>query len=631
MLLRQLGLHGYRRFREATKLRIRTRVFALLGPNEAGKTSALKAIASLGNDGAIAESDLAHDAEFVANQPIIEGLFELDNDDVAEACTVAAIGTPRFLLVRKPREGKRTFECIPKCRRSDAEQRKAASAALSSVLSELEGELTDSAVRVAAILSGGDELSREEVGEVRGLANTLDALEEPGETLADRCVAALREIVRIYSTAHPNDARSDLLKGRVPRVVEFTGADRELSSFYPLADASKSRAFTNLARIGELDLGKLQEVQGQDDKVRTIAERASKKLNAAFKGKWTQESVHVSFSVNQNRIQIHVRDESEEGPFTNLTERSEGLRQFVALMALLFNQPAGRPILLVDEAEQHLHYDAQADLVRTFREQRLASQIIYTTHSAGCLPDDLGVGVAGVAPTETLQSSFNNNFWHAPEPQPGLRPLLIGMGATTLAFLPIRNAVFVEGVSDIVLLPQLLREASGLTDLGFQVAPGLSEASKKQLALLDNQHAQVVYLVDGDGGGDDLRKLLLKAKVSADRIFTLPAATLENCVDRDLYVEAVRKTQPGIVIDPTCLDIHRSWATLVEEHCEACDAPVPSKLEVAYRVLELTEDEHADRREITDSREALRTDLRQLAHDLRGALGLPANDGSGTG
>ncbi len=51
---------------------------------------------------------------------------------------------------------------------------------------------------------------------------------------------------------------------------------------------------------------------------------------------------------------------------------------------------------------------------------------------------------------------------------------LLALGATTLALGALRRAVFVEGPSDAILLPALLREALDLPVLGFQVVPGLA-------------------------------------------------------------------------------------------------------------------------------------------------------------
>jgi predicted ATP-dependent endonuclease of OLD family len=48
-----------------------------------------------------------------------------------------------------------------------------------------------------------------------------------------------------------------------------------------------------------------------------------------------------------------------------------GLRWLIALHAFLAARGAQKPILLVDEAETHLHYDAQADLIDALMNQRV--------------------------------------------------------------------------------------------------------------------------------------------------------------------------------------------------------------------------------------------------------------------
>ena len=96
-----------------------------------------------------------------------------------------------------------------------------------------------------------------------------------------------------------------------------------------------------------------------------------------------------------------------------IRERSDGLRQFVALVALAAHQPNPvPPILLIDEVETHLHYNAQADLIEVLTEQNAARQIVYTTHSAACLPQDLGLGVRVVEGLgERTASKVRQNFW----------------------------------------------------------------------------------------------------------------------------------------------------------------------------------------------------------------------------
>jgi predicted ATP-dependent endonuclease of OLD family len=90
------------------------------------------------------------------------------------------------------------------------------------------------------------------------------------------------------------------------------------------------------------------------------------------------------------------------------------MRAFIALMAYTAVRAPGQhpPILVIDDAETHLHYAAQADLIKVLSEQTAASQVVYTTHSAGCLPEELGTGVRVVLPLEgSERSTVANSFW----------------------------------------------------------------------------------------------------------------------------------------------------------------------------------------------------------------------------
>ena len=123
--------------------------------------------------------------------------------------------------------------------------------------------------------------------------------------------------------------------------------------------------------------------------------------------------------------------------------------------------------------------------------------------------------------------------------------MLLGMGATTLSFFPTRNAVVAEGISEMMLLAMLIREAKEVDTLGFQIVPGLSEASNMQLPLLGRNGEEVAYIVDNDKGGKDLEKALKKAGFPEDRIKKISngrkVITLEDCISLPVWKKAVNR------------------------------------------------------------------------------------------
>lgn len=221
-----------------------------------------------------------------------------------------------------------------------------------------------------------------------------------------------------------------------------------------------------------------------------------------------------------------------------MAERSDGLRQFVALQAFTTCERAENPVLLIDEAEMRLHYDAQADLIQMLSRQTVSPKVIYTTHSAGCLPEDLGNGVRIVDYAKNDEgvatSVVKNNFWN--RDGGGLEPLLFGMGAATLAFFPIRRALLTEGESDMLLLPTMFREIFDSASLDFQVVPGLSKTSGINLPILARNGKGIAFILDYDSGGKAIEKKIVEASFDQAAIFFLKGLTkaelqMEDFVD----------------------------------------------------------------------------------------------------
>jgi hypothetical protein len=111
------------------------------------------------------------------------------------------------------------------------------------------------------------------------------------------------------------------------------------------------------------------------------------------------------------------------------------------------------------------------------------------------------------------------------------------MGAGAAAFSSLRRAVVAEGPSDMILLPTLLRAATRLDELDYQIAPGLSVTPKADLASVDQSAVNVAYLVDGDEGGRTWRDQLVEVGVDAQQIVELKDGWgLEDLLDREFFV-----------------------------------------------------------------------------------------------
>jgi predicted ATP-dependent endonuclease of OLD family len=401
----------------------------------------------------------------------------------------------------------------------------------------------------------------------------------------------------------PASAIVQTLMLRIPRIVQFTEEDRTLPGSFDLAQEDMPRGLTSLLRLARLDVRALREAVLTDQHLRVaeLTDKANLALKEAFQT-WRQDAVWPSLYIANHKLHILVRT-AHGTSYTDLHDRSQGFRQFIALVACVNaaryldkGDKDGDVIVVIDEAENHLHYDAQADLIDVFTKQRLVNQIIYSTHSAGCLPEDIGTGVRVVQPVPgTSTSVIKNWFWSEGA---GFSPLLLSMGAASLAFASVRRVVLTEGASDMLLLPSLLREATGLDSLGYQVAPGLSEISPRLTQELDLEAARSCFLVDGDPGGSALSRKLQENGVPAARVLFLgdeeSGLTLEDLIDADVYRNCVNELLDGGQGDriPESLELPLGGRhAAVKSWCEERGISVPSKRLVAQTIARKARDE----------------------------------------
>lgn len=556
MELQQVTLNGFRRFANETKIFTVGKLVAFLGPNEAGKTSILKAIHSLNDTNPIEKQDLSRDVDIGSEQAVISARFKLEPSDLE----AADIDVPTWVTLTKRKDGSRRFWFDPPVRKRDITNRARLLTTLSKVrqnrklwgrLVEHDDETMGRFEEAQTVLGSTPEtLSDEDIGK---LSELIDFVRENTEGKDPKYFIGIPDQLNSQigdeKRDTPHQFASSIILKRLPKILFFSNDDRLLEGSYDIDTLNDTipAALDNLSKVANLSIKALVKAIKEKDSpmVAQLKEKANDELKSRFETTWSQSGVHVSFEVQGNEIEVLVREENYQ--FTKLAERSDGLRQFVALQSFTTRERAENPILLIDEAEIRLHYDAQADLIQMLSRQQVSPKIIYTTHSAGCLPEDLGNGVRLVEYVQseggTAHSTVKNQFWNRSEG--GLEPLLYGMGAATLAFFPIRRALLTEGESDMLLLPTMLREAYDSDSLSFQIVPGLSKTSGINLPILARNGKGVAFIVDHDAGGIELEKKIIAAGFDKDAVFKLKGSKaqdyqLEDFVNPKILAQATQ-------------------------------------------------------------------------------------------
>lgn len=602
----RITFEGYKRLAD-TGCDVGQRLLAFVGQNEAGKTSVLSSLDWLTED---EETPLAPLDSARANRKtsgwIVGAFYALSEDERALLEPLGLAQVPRTFTLWKQADGRLqvAFRDPQEPSRDPGPFRAAEEALLkvqARLAKQLNGPFDDEDENPKAWLDRALDLVREPdakwASEDKGAAEALaEWLKNPPPNgknpRAGKAADLVRAAMQIGAEQHPRDVGLRILQERCPKFVLFRDEDRDLPTVSAI-DSKAARgairpAVHSLLRIAQVDVAELWRAYADSDsgEVQTILANGNERMDAFFGQTWNQSNISVHFDLDQNGLSTHIY-EKDHKRYTRIEERSDGLRAFVALAAFVEAQDLDvPPILLIDEAESHLHFDAQADLVGVLLKQVKATQVFYTTHSPGCLPSDLGTGIRLVERTGAT-SVIKSHFWT--NQAPGFGPLLFAMGASAAAFSACRWAVLAEGASDMILLPTLLRLATDSDDIDYQVAPGLANARAYDMDV-EEVAAKVVYLTDGDAAGQKYRKDLLDAGIREARIFSLPEGmATEDLLRPDYYLAVVAGMLIGdaFAMPPEVANAGKPIARAIADwgNEQQSQVKIPGKVAVAYAVI----------------------------------------------
>ncbi|MHC9046308.1 AAA family ATPase [Microbacterium saperdae] len=582
MQLSTIEFNGFKRLHNAS-CNVDGQTVAFIGPNEVGKTSVLRGLAWL-----TAELDdprlplreqnrrnrpndeaLVVRAHYRLDATDIDGLrgLDLDVDRVLDASTVRT-----FRLSRRTDGEHRTgIEASVERNPQPFRQAKAALEKVDGIFPSAADIFADQEIDppindvLAAITALDPQEKTWNQPRVSVIQTALGALHElladingtkirsskmsTAKKAVEKAISSLQLAADAGERPEPSDVIRNFLSKRVPKFLLFGDDDRELSESYHLGDDSVRQEppapLFNLLAVAGTSVDEVWAVTAGGDAatMRTLERRMNETLRERLRPMWTQSDLTIELTLNQGGLlEVNILElDSPDFTVTPIAERSDGLRTFLGLVCFLIaaNLPIP-PVLLVDEAERNLHYDAQADLIRVLTRELKVHKVLFTTHSPGCLPLDLGTGIRVVSrnPEDPSTSRLLNNFWTSEEP--GFSHLLFAMGAEAAAFSAFRRAVLAEGVSEMILLPTLLRNATDGSQLDFQIAFGLSNLAAPRA--IGSVALITTFLVDGDSSGRIKKEQLEKAGVPPQHIFQLPKnKAIEDLVDRRTYLATVNE------------------------------------------------------------------------------------------
>lgn len=254
-------------------------------------------------------------------------------------------------------------------------------------------------------------------------------------------------------------------------------------------------------------------------------ERASDHFTEKIRSEWKQgENLSFRFQhagQNGSQIELLIHDPAVSERYVRPSERSAGFSAFftmtMRMLARTEANPANKYIFLFDEPGTALHPAGQVNLQKVFEGLSQQDQIVYATHSLFMVnhnrPERNRVVSKDSGGTKLDQKPYLRN-WRAVRDSLGL--ILAGN------FFIADTTLLVEGESDALYVGALLAafDRAGIIDIDLNLFSvqwaGNARDFEPMARLMLEEGRRVVGLVDGDRGGNELKKNIEKLNQAID-------------------------------------------------------------------------------------------------------------------
>ena len=569
-----------------------SRITALLGRNESGKTNLLRALYSLNPAAGFKALNPIKDfprhrrlEECEDKTPVVNSRWELDSAEQAELVEIfpRAEGVTHVTIGRRY-DAIRTvgFEglanasfdevavksmvrkIVPAVKASAAKVEQAKAAPLE--------QAADAFESASAPVQDKIKWAQNIVAALKTLRTALAAADAELSDKQDQTVIELEglsESIANDATIHTK-ARKWILE-RMPififldeypellghqNVAEFV--DRKKQGKATEADSS----FEKLCKVAGLEPDKLHDLLAKKDQEtrNQLANRAGAVVTSEIKRLWKDRPLKVRFNLDADHLDTLISDPNATYEVeVNLNERSRGFQWFFSFYITFSADTKGGDaedaILLLDEPGLYLHAKSQADLLSHF-EKDFENQIIYTTHSPFMVPTHNLDTIRTVNITEEGGTVVSNN---PTGDSRTLFPLQAALGYSIAQSLFVGgNNLVVEGVTDFWFLSSvsgyLADAGNGRTalnaDLTITPAGGAPKV-QYMVALLSSEELNVLVLLDEEKDARTEKDNLVKSKLISENSVTFVSeafqtppkeADVEDLLEPSVYEALVRES-----------------------------------------------------------------------------------------
>ena len=557
MLLKEFRIRCYRSIEDSGTISV-SRLTAIIGRNESGKSNLLKALHYLnpvGDEIVLNESDTyprhLKSKDYNDSIRVVYSEWELSEEDKEELSEIWP-NAESANRVRISRNFAGTlfvgFPEIPRQELPSTQMKRVIRQIINSIKRLLENLEDDKSAAISpsiksleAHLKSSNNLVKWTASAVSTVEHLRQQLSEVEDSLTENCDTLTEILKQLLSEASTEEdqhgsARSWIRENMpvfiffdvYPEMIGRMNVPEHLARVSSETRTQADEIFEKVCVVAELNLERLKEFQDTSDIVsrNLLAGEASDVLTIEIQRLWTNRVLKVRFHVDGDDIIILIAEPGKTSDIEiALNERSRGFQWFFSFYTTFEADTregeATNAILLLDEPGLHLHAKSQGDLLGHL-EKGFDNQILYTTHSPFMVPTHNLPSIRTVNFDQKKGTVVSNDPMGKGDSKT-LFPLQAALGydlAQSLFVGP--NNLVVEGIIDYWILSSISEYLSNIGEVCIRPDITITPAGGAQrisylVALLFSEKLNVVVLLDQEEQAKKTWDELVKTKLIGEK------------------------------------------------------------------------------------------------------------------
>ena len=606
MLVSRARVRYFRSIIDTGWVDLETDITTLLGKNESGKSSFLRALASVSNEDRINERDQNYNSS-PENEPFEMVRLELVPEDGSDIVDFNAIELATPLYVVKLSDGTRRLESgsnksvvsSDKKKRSIIDTVSAFDEAVElpdDVSNNLKNEYNSNIQKYVDNIQ-----NKGETNELQWVLNQLEQLIDGLDTLPSNIQIGddLKfddDIRSTFEDLHrEGESISELkISSLLPSIVYHSEFDR-IKDSVKIGNITEpeNRTFRNVLELAGVDYQDFHQ-KDEFEQSRELR-RAEADISGDVNNIWDQKSVNVGIDISGKKFIIQIADNSLNTgeskteirrEFIRPSSRSEGFRWFFSFYTNLTaetNEGDENKLLLLDDPAVSLHPEGKKNWLDSIEQMADDAQFVYSSHSPFLIKKEHPERIRLVEDKPEKGTKITSQW--AEGDSMALKPLRsalgIGLGDSPFAS---KRQLLVEGVTDYYIITAVNNYLKSI-DMDFidsgevsimptNGAPNMPDAAK-WVASEDFSYA---ILLDNDQEGKDAKDAIIEnhQQVDPERIIMLELddgrnqfhIEIEDLFSTSFYIESVNRAYSSEFPDEFS-EISIQW--LDDGYCELND------------------------------------------------------------